>query len=106
MTAGAACGSPTAPENAPGTHTDFKGGAAHAPGAGDATVNCVACHGADLRGGTNGEPSCRKKSAEDIGQHCRPIRSRPPRMRHCIKRNRNHRHLRAKVERIRDCGLG
>ena len=56
-TAGA-CGSPTAPENAPADHTNFKGGAAHAPGAGNATVNCVSCHGADLRGGTSGEPSC------------------------------------------------
>lgn len=53
-----ACGSSTAPENAPANHTDFKGGAAHAPGANDATNNCVECHGADLRGGTNGEPSC------------------------------------------------
>jgi hypothetical protein len=53
-----ACGSPTVPENAPANHTDFKGGAAHAPGGGDATVNCVECHGADLRGGDNGEPSC------------------------------------------------
>ncbi len=58
ISAGGACGSATAPENTPATHTDFKGGAAHAPGAGNATVNCVACHGADLRGGTDGEPSC------------------------------------------------
>lgn len=55
---GGACGSPTVPENVPADHTDFKGGAAHAPGAANATVSCVACHGADLRGGDNGEPSC------------------------------------------------
>lgn len=53
-----ACSSATAPANAPADHTNVKGGAAHGPGPGDATVNCVACHGADLRGGTNGEPSC------------------------------------------------
>ena len=58
LSAAGACGSPTAPANAPADHTNFKGGAAHGPGAGNATVNCVACHGADLRGGTNGEPSC------------------------------------------------
>ena len=53
-----ACGSSTAPENAPADHTVFEGGAAHAPGASSATVNCVTCHGTDLQGGTSGEPSC------------------------------------------------
>ena len=53
-----ACGSPSAPENAPANHTVFYDGAAHAPGASNATANCVECHGVDLRGGNNGEPSC------------------------------------------------
>ena len=53
-----ACGSATAPANAPANHTNFKGGAAHGPGPSNATVNCVQCHGADLQGGTSGEPSC------------------------------------------------
>jgi hypothetical protein len=47
----------TGPENT-GTHTVSKGGVAHAPGLNDPAQNCATCHGADLRGGANGEPSC------------------------------------------------
>jgi mono/diheme cytochrome c family protein len=31
-----------------------KGGTYHKPGLNDPLTNCVACHGADLRGGTTG----------------------------------------------------
>ncbi len=57
FTAGA-CGSPTASGNTPADHTNFHGGTPHATNASSATVYCVSCHGADLQGGTNGEPSC------------------------------------------------
>jgi cytochrome c553 len=57
----AACSSSTtAPANAPEDHTVKKGGAYHAPGLNDPVANCTACHGADLTGGTQGEPSCFK----------------------------------------------
>jgi len=48
----------TAPENAPAGHTVVRDGVAHAPGLNDPQQNCVDCHGADLRGGDEGEPSC------------------------------------------------
>lgn len=48
----------TGPSNAPADHTVSKDGVRHLPGLNDPTTNCVACHGADLRGGNNGEPSC------------------------------------------------
>jgi len=55
----AACSdSGTSPENRPEGHTVGKGGAAHAPGLNDPLANCVTCHGADLRGGPAGQPSC------------------------------------------------
>jgi hypothetical protein len=50
--------SSTSPADAPEGHTVFRGDAAHAPGLNNPTVNCTQCHGADLRGGDAGEPSC------------------------------------------------
>ena len=49
---------PTGPSNAPASHTVSQDGVRHLPGLNDPEANCVACHGADLRGGANGEPSC------------------------------------------------
>ena len=54
----ACSGSTTVPEDAPEGHTVMKGGAAHASGLNNPTVNCTACHGADLKGGDAGQPSC------------------------------------------------
>ena len=48
----------TGPSNAPANHTVSQEGVRHLPGLRDPAANCVACHGADLRGGNNGEPSC------------------------------------------------
>ena len=48
----------TAPEDAPPGHTVVRDGVAHALGLNDPTQECTGCHGADLRGGANGEPSC------------------------------------------------
>ena len=48
----------TLPEDAPPGHTVNQDGVAHAPGLSDPTENCTACHGADLRGGDDGQPSC------------------------------------------------
>ncbi len=42
----------------PASHTDLEGGVAHMPGKSNPTTNCVSCHGQDLRGGDDGEPSC------------------------------------------------
>jgi hypothetical protein len=39
-------------------HTVSLGGHLHAPNYCQAWDNCAGCHGEDLRGGTNGEPSC------------------------------------------------
>lgn len=47
-----------APEDAPEGHTVVEDGVAHAPGLEDPEANCTACHGADLRGGAGGQPSC------------------------------------------------
>ncbi len=61
LAAATACGGDddsTAPDNAPPGHTVVQDGVAHAPGLNNPTQECVACHGADLRGGANGEPSC------------------------------------------------
>jgi hypothetical protein len=44
--------------NAPASHTVSEDGVRHLPGLMDPQANCTACHGADLRGGNNGEPSC------------------------------------------------
>lgn len=53
------CADSTSPsENVPADHTLRKGGALHAPGLNDPVQNCATCHGAALRGGANGEPSC------------------------------------------------
>jgi len=41
----------------PASHTINKNGSFHAPGLFDPTVNCVACHGATLEGGSDA-PSC------------------------------------------------
>lgn len=59
MLAVAGCGSDgTAPENAPDGHTVIEDGVAHASGLKDPAKNCVSCHGDDLGGGDDGEPSC------------------------------------------------
>jgi hypothetical protein len=47
----------TGPSNAPASHTVSKDGVRHLPGLTDPETNCVACHGADLRGGPEA-PSC------------------------------------------------
>ena len=52
------CGDDDLPPNAPSGHTVNEDGVAHADGHRNPTANCVDCHGADLRGGSNGEPSC------------------------------------------------
>lgn len=55
----AACESEaTAPRDAPPGHTVVEDGVAHYPGLNDPENNCTSCHGADLRGGLNGQPSC------------------------------------------------
>lgn len=51
-------GSPLDPSDAPLGHTIRQGSAFHAPGLNDPLANCTECHGGDLRGGQNGEPSC------------------------------------------------
>ena len=58
---GLSCGdsdSPTAPPMGIEDHTIRRGGAFHRAGLNDPEQNCVQCHGADLQGGDNGEPSC------------------------------------------------
>ncbi len=50
--------SATVPADAPEGHTVMKDGVPHKPGLNDPVANCATCHGADLRGGANGEPSC------------------------------------------------
>jgi cytochrome c553 len=53
------CGSDgTGPTDAPDGHTVVLDGAAHAPGYRSPVGTCTTCHGADLRGGPDGEPSC------------------------------------------------
>lgn len=44
--------------DAPASHTVNEDGVRHLTGLQDPETNCTACHGADLRGGDNGEPSC------------------------------------------------
>ena len=58
VTLSACSSSTTAPADAPENHTILKSGVAHAPGLTNPTQNCTACHGADLRGGSSGQPSC------------------------------------------------
>jgi len=48
----------TGPSSAPASHTVSQDGVRHLAGLQDPETNCIACHGADLRGGENGEPSC------------------------------------------------
>lgn len=48
----------TLPENAPPGHTVNQDGVAHMPGLNDPVQNCTACHGDDLMGGDDGQPSC------------------------------------------------
>jgi hypothetical protein len=48
----------TAPPNTPASHTVNKDGHWHAPGLNQPEGVCTQCHGADLRGGTAGQPSC------------------------------------------------
>lgn len=56
----AGCGGddPTIPADAPDGHTVSQHGVPHMPGLHDPLDNCAACHGALLRGGDSGEPSC------------------------------------------------
>ncbi len=49
---------PIRPSDSPADHTVNKDGIGHAPGLEDPGVNCTDCHGADLSGGDNNEPSC------------------------------------------------
>ncbi len=44
--------------DAPQGHTVVRGGVAHAPGLTTPVQSCATCHGADLRGGSAGQPSC------------------------------------------------
>jgi cytochrome c5 len=54
-----ACGdSGTNPGDAPADHTVSRSGVSHAPGLNSPQGTCTVCHGADLTGGANGEPSC------------------------------------------------
>ncbi|MGD8727726.1 MAG: hypothetical protein PVH40_08780 [Gemmatimonadales bacterium] len=57
---GAACSDDdgSGPDDDTDTHTVIRGGVAHAPGLNDPVANCTQCHGADLQGGTDEEPSC------------------------------------------------
>ncbi len=56
----AACSSPAGDSTSrPADHTVNKSGVYHKPGLDNPLANCVACHGADLRGGTAGV-SCYK----------------------------------------------
>ncbi len=55
---GACSSDSTAPEGGPAGHDVRISGVFHANGLNAPTQNCTQCHGADLRGGDNGEPSC------------------------------------------------
>lgn len=50
--------SSTVPEDAAPGHTVVEGGVAHAPGLNNPLQNCTSCHGANLQGGSAGQPSC------------------------------------------------
>jgi hypothetical protein len=52
------CKSPASP-SVPEGHTVNKNGVYHRPGLDNPTVNCISCHGTDLRGGSAGV-SCYK----------------------------------------------
>jgi len=53
-----ACSDSTAPADAPANHTVNMEGQWHAPGLQSPEGACTTCHGADLRGGMDGQPSC------------------------------------------------
>ena len=53
-----ACGEEGVGPDAPEGHTVSRDGVAHAPGLQTPETACAQCHGADLRGGAGGEPSC------------------------------------------------
>lgn len=44
--------------DAPEGHTVMKSGVAHASGLDNPAANCASCHGANLQGGSAGQPSC------------------------------------------------
>ena len=46
------------PSNAPADHTVSQDGVRHLSGLRDPENHCTGCHGTDLRGGENDEPSC------------------------------------------------
>ncbi len=50
--------SSTAPGDAPEGHTVMKDGVPHASGLNDPLQNCTSCHGANLGGGSQGQPAC------------------------------------------------
>ena len=59
LLAAGACGDdPAAPADAPSGHTVTVDGVPHAPGLATPQASCASCHGADLQGGTDGEPGC------------------------------------------------
>ena len=58
VTAGCSDDDAAGPDDTPDNHTVLRSGVAHGVGLNDPMQNCTACHGADLRGGAQGEPSC------------------------------------------------
>jgi hypothetical protein len=48
----------TEPSSAPSSHTISEDGVRHLEGLQEPIINCTGCHGSDLRGGDDGEPSC------------------------------------------------
>jgi hypothetical protein len=52
--------SSTSPDNAPPGHTVLQDGVPHRPGLNDPLQNCTSCHGSNLQGGSEGQPSCTK----------------------------------------------
>jgi hypothetical protein len=51
-------------------HTVTLGGKSHRPNYCTPYQNCTSCHGQDLRGGTNGEPSCLKCHTQNKWKNC------------------------------------
>jgi hypothetical protein len=54
-------------------HTVALGGVNHRPNYCSPYQNCASCHGQDLRGGANGEPSCLKCHNQSKWKNCGPI---------------------------------
>ena len=52
--AAAGCKTPTTDTSRPADHTINKSGSYHKTGLTNPTVNCVQCHGSDLKGGSAG----------------------------------------------------